>query len=514
MKRRPRRSWGFLLWSCTVLGACSDEGTGSPIGPPTPDGGTPDGGTPDGGTPDGGTPDGGAPMPDAAEPEEKRPQDERVFRVEEAALGFDALPGTTIETDRLFGVLDGAGYRIEVPKSWNGMLVMYAHGYAGTRDVLSVTTPSIRQHLIEKGYAWAASSYASNYYDVRAGVEDTNALARGFATVASQKSGRTLAEPTKTYIIGHSMGGHIAGAAIEEETYATANNKVRYDGAVPMCGVLGDTDLFQYFAAYQIAAQKLAGFPATSWPVTDFETNRTSITNALFSTFPTATTPLGDQLKAIVANLTGGTRVTFDQGFASMQNQSPVWSTFGGDGTINGILTKSVNDTRDIVYQLDSDPALSAEERTLNDTIYRVTGDPEANRLRRDGLRWIPKVNGKFGVPVVTLHSLGDLYVPYVNEQIYRRRAVANGSDARLVQRAIRGTNHCEFTYAEQAAAFQAMVDWEQKGTKPEGDDVLDATTVASPNYGCQFTDNTFNDAEKATALPMTRAAVPACPMP
>src|SRR4051812_5956377 len=155
---------------------------------------------------------GDASSPDASEPEEKRPQDDRSFTIDEASLAFGPLAGTAADSDRIFGVLDGAGYRMEIPKNWNGMLVMYAHGYAGTGPTLSVTIPSIRQYLIENGYAWAASSYSKNYYDVRAGVEDTNALARAFATIGSQKSGRPIAEPTKTYIIGHSMGGHVTGA--------------------------------------------------------------------------------------------------------------------------------------------------------------------------------------------------------------------------------------------------------------------------------------------------------------
>ncbi|MCO4887777.1 hypothetical protein MKD50_00190 [Cupriavidus sp. WGtm5] len=33
-----------------------------------------------------------------------------------------------------------------------------------------------------------------------------------------------------------------------------ANHKVRYHGAVPVCGVLGDTELINYFGAYQTAA--------------------------------------------------------------------------------------------------------------------------------------------------------------------------------------------------------------------------------------------------------------------
>ena len=71
---------------------------------------------------------------------------------------------------------------------------------------------------------------------MRAGVEDTHALALGFVKIAADNS-RTLAAPTKLYIPGVSMAGHITAAAIEDEGYATAKNKVKYNGAVPMFGV-------------------------------------------------------------------------------------------------------------------------------------------------------------------------------------------------------------------------------------------------------------------------------------
>lgn len=433
--------------------------------------------------------------------------------VDETMLAFDALPAPTVDTDRYSGVLDGAGYRIEVPKSWNGILVMYAHGYGGTGPQLRFTMPSIRRYLVENGYAWAASSYSKNYYDVRVGVEDTNKLALAFKRLVGE-AGRALDEPKKRYLIGHSMGGHVTGAAIEREAAMTAANKVSYVAAMPMCGVLGDTELFNYFAAYQFAAQQLAGTPVSATSAMDWVTNvRMPTQDALFSTYPTATTPAGDKLKAIVQNLTGGARPNFALGFSSKQWQDAVWSTFGGDGTINGILNTAVTDTRKIVYQLDDDPAQSEEEKTFNMTVFRTSPTDDANGLRPGGLRWIPQVNGEFEIPVLSLHTLGDLYVPFKMEQIYRQRAIDKGSADHLVQRAIRGTGHCEFTYAEQATAFEALVKWEQEGVKPDGDDVLDAAKLADPKYGCKFTQNTYTaDEMTAGTVPAVRATAPACP--
>jgi pimeloyl-ACP methyl ester carboxylesterase len=444
-----------------------------------------------------------------------RPQDTRTFAVVEANLPFNALPGAP-EADRWSGVNKGAGYQIEVPKNWNGMLVMYAHGYAGTGSNLSVSPPAMRRHLLEQGYAWAASSYTKNYYDVRAGVEDTNALALAFNDIARQ-NGRPLPIPSKIYIVGVSMGGHIAAAAVDEENIQAANNKVRYDGAVPMCGVLGDTELYDYFASYQTAAQQEAGIPATSWPVPDWAQVAPQVQSKLFSSFPGGSTPTaqavpsaqGERLKRIVQNLTGGTRPLFDYAYAGPL-QSTAWGTFGRDGKMLGILNEDVITTKNIVFQFDDNPALSPEENAFNASIYRVQDTPDANRPRRDGLRWVPKTNAQISVPVVTIHTLGDLYVPFSMEQIYKRRADALGTSGLLVQRAIRGISHCDFTIAEQASAFDAMTKWEQQGVKPAGDDVLTPSVVADPKYGCKFSDNTPSPEDSATLLRI-RATLPQC---
>jgi hypothetical protein len=364
--------------------------------------------------------------------------------------------------------------------NWNGKLVMYAHGYRGTTLTPTTGNPSIRKYLIENGYAWAASSYAKNWYDVRAGIEDTNALALAFPSIAG------VAAPTKTYIIGHSMGGHIAAAAVEAETLATARNKVRYDGSVPMCGVTGDTELFNTFAAMQVSAQAVAGVPR--YPTQNWSDISAAVTGRLFSTFTASSVvPTADGVRyaSIVENLTGGDRPLFDLALAVGRSFQSPWGTFGSDGTVNGILNRNVLDTNAYTYTITGDTAGST---AINNVALKLTADPEANRLRRDGLRWIPKVNGEFSVPVVTIHTLGDLFVPFSMEQIYRQRAVAKGNGDRLVQRAIRGISHCDFTVTEQVEAFRDMVIWAEGGAKPLGDDVLTAATVAAPNYGCTFT--------------------------
>ena len=142
-------------------------------------------------------------------------------------------------------------------------------------------------------------------------------------------------------------------------------------------------------------------------------------------------------------------------------------------------------DNHDVVYQFDTDPALSAEEQAFNDAIVRVTADRQG---RKGGLAQVPQVSGNIDIPVLTLHNLGDLFVPFHNEVVYAQRVAAAGKSNLLVQRAIRGVLHCDFTAAEFSSAFLALAAWHQSGIKPAGDVVLDPSAVADPLYGCNFT--------------------------
>jgi hypothetical protein len=53
-----------------------------------------------------------------------------------------------------------------VPAGWNGGLVLYAHGFRGTCD------SPLTSHLVDRGYALAASSYRAEGYRVDWFVED------------------------------------------------------------------------------------------------------------------------------------------------------------------------------------------------------------------------------------------------------------------------------------------------------------------------------------------------------
>lgn len=451
-----------------------------------------------------------------ATPEVTREHDEREFQVIADTLAFaapDDANDAVKEAKRYWGTYEGiqgpAGYRIEIPEHWNGGLIMWTRGYGGETEYLTGNniTPSTgcRNAALEDGYAWAASTYSANYYDVRAAIEDTNKLALNIGDYLAEQHDVQFDEPTRLLIAGLSMGGHTAAAAVEAETLERARYKVQYQGAMPVCHA--EQNQFNWLGDYTRAAQHLAGFGDR--PHSDFPELWPQIATALFESTEGdnayATTDLGDKLKGIAMNLTGGPRPIFEEGFQHETWQGAVLGTGGRDGTIVGILAREYYDNTEREYRWTNGSQPNDEERMFNDSITRVAADPDANPLRSDGVRWLPLVQGNINVPVLTMHTLGDFYVPFRHQQLYRERVEDYGKGDLLVQRAIRAAGHCEFTDQEYYDATSDFLNWIGTGVVPEGDEVLDPEVVADPNYGCEFTDK-----ESPEAM-LNRSTLPQC---
>ncbi len=380
------------------------------------------------------------------------------YTVNQTNLPFTALPGATAS----FGTLKSAGYRIEIPKNWNGELVMWAHGFAGWGCDLNVDNPPMRAYLVGHGYAWAASSYAANGYAVQQGVDDTMRLMKMFK---KQNRGTKA-----VYMTGASMGGHITGVAIEQ-------NEDSFVGAMPVCGVMGSGKLFDFFLDYNELAQAISGVQSPYPYGVDY----------LPVVVPKIKASLGapgsakyQTLANAVQQRTGGTRPGF--GFAF-----PTWVDFLFSlGQPNpGVVPAFPATNAETVYQLDGDPAISATEAALNDSVRRVSRFDFATP---DGKVPVPEIEGELHMPVLTMHTIDDLFVPFSMEQIYAERAAANGNSNLLVQRAIRDIGHCSFSEAEFNTGFEDLAAWVHTGVKATGDDILTPSAVAAPTFGCRFT--------------------------
>jgi pimeloyl-ACP methyl ester carboxylesterase len=398
---------------------------------------------------------------------------------------------------------DGAAYRIEVPPNWNGTLVMFAHGFRGTGNTVWVDEPQLRQYFVDNGFAWAASSYALNGYDPGDGVVDTHDLMQLFPSITGLQAKQVI-------MTGLSMGGEITTAEIEAY-------QGQFVGAMPYCGVLAGNDLFNYYLSANVTAAALTAttiqYPAG---LLTGQAYSAAYNNAVLSelptlgitpnpatggqTFTTALTGTGSLWADTVEQLSGGTRPGFSSaldywnsfGFAPLTHIPFLFGLYPGlNGGTLGFADGSVAGNEATEYRFTDNPGeMHQEAAALNRAVLRVpvTATTSADALTSAEL---PIIQGDPGIPVLSIHGIGDLFVPFSMDQRYDQMMIANGEGNLFVGRAIREVTHCGYTTSELSAGFSALVRWIDTGKRPAGDNILAPGDVSSPLFGCRFTDPT-----------------------
>jgi pimeloyl-ACP methyl ester carboxylesterase len=366
---------------------------------------------------------------------------------------FAALSGATAH----FGRYDGGTYRIEIPDRWNGDLVLWAHGYvddAGPQGLrLRVgfpgagqdgAGPTLREHLMASGFAWAASSYRCNGYVPGVGLIDTVALVDLFA----KTSGRS---PTRTYLSGVSMGGHVTLLGMQE--FPT-----RFAAGLAMCAAgPGEMD---FLVAVHAASEAVSGIAVNN-------TTREADLARLAEIYgkPPAYTEKGRQLASIQIETSGGARPFAADGLATrfMDNVS------AGARVATRQEWSQVATNAHVTYAIDETLGLSVN--ALNTRVRRKPVDAAA----RSGATYdeVAPFDGQFERPVLTLHGTGDLFVPISLERTLKRAVDAAGRRQFLVQRIIRTPGHCGFSRQEQVQALDDVVKWVREDIRPQGDDVM-----------------------------------------
>ena len=371
---------------------------------------------------------------------------------------FDALPGAKA----FFGRYDGGLYRIEIPEHWNGELMLSAHGFVnnagpqGSR--LRVGNPGIRDHLVQEGFAWAASSYRCNGYVPGIGLQDTMALVDLF-TKANGGSA-----PRRVYLTGTSMGGHVTLLGMHQ--FPTS-----FAGGLAMCP--SGPELFDYFTAVAAAAEIVTGVPFKD-PST-VQTDVTKMREILGE--PPNYTDKGRQLASVEIMISGGPRPFAVEGLASrfIPNISGA-ALAGGASPSNRASTN-----RDYKYSIGPDLGLMANR--LNTAARRKEPDM-AFRGPAGPYEEVMPFDGRIERPLLTMHGTGDLYVPIHLERTLNRAVTGAGRQELLAQRVYRIAGHCQFSVPEQAKSFDDLVTWVRDRVKPVGDNVLGDLSDA----GRQFT--------------------------
>ena len=355
------------------------------------------------------------------------------------------------------GVLGGASYLIEVPESWQGGLVVFAHGIQRGPGPGAAAAPPIGSHILAGGHAWIASGYRAREYQPHLFIEDLVALREFFL--------KEIGQPRWTIIYGQSMGGHIVVASLELHPGL-------YQGGLAECGLVDGIGIADYLMAYTAAAELISGVPILDAP--DREAFARILNERVVPALgmPGAYTARGQQFDSVVKYLMGADQAGHDlplrlQGLRRRYLLNMMHRPRDLENEPNpGLRAAS---TTHIRYRID--PGLGLTEDELNARVRRLqpvkdSRSPSANPVYAER-------TGRLRAPLITLHETGDAWVPLSLEQSYRRRTIAAGTDHLLVQRVMRASSHCGFDGETREQAFDDLVAWVERGVRPVGEDVL-----------------------------------------
>jgi hypothetical protein len=367
---------------------------------------------------------------------------------------------------------DGASWQARVPADWNGTLLLYSHGYRppGSPNPASDSSdPLTAGWLLGHGYAIAGSSYAGTGWAVKEALTDQLAT---LDAVTDQ-----IGPPRRVIAWGDSLGGMITAGLVQTAPW-------RLDGALPMCGVLGGA-VGQWNQALDGAfALKTLLAPHSELELVHISDPTANLDLAQQTLATAQATPQGRARIALVAALadvpgwfdptqpepapddyatqqanqfTAIQRLGLAFAFAFRAERearaggNPSWNT-GVD--YRRQLARSVDAVEVAALYQAAGLDLDADLAALNQA-PRIEADPGAVGY---AARWITYDGDLGGVPVLTLHTTGDVLVVVQHESAYAR-TVADAGDRALLRRGfVHRANHCTFTPAERIAGLQALL--------------------------------------------------------
>ena len=345
----------------------------------------------------------------------------------------DMARKTPVLPVNVVGTRDGAAYKIDIPANWNHELIVYYHGYQNRPVVYDKSKGNwpVLDALLAKGYALIQSGYSKGGWAVEQGYAETEVLRRDFVA--------TYGHPTRTWVMGESMGGALTALTIETRPEI-------YNGALALCGAIEPSNrilsrAFAVRAAFDYYFPDLLG-PLVPVPETlpSFDELRKRIVAALESK-PAARDALLRLYGVASAQKFPEILAFVTQVLRELQQRTH-GNPFGN---------------ADLIY------AGTGDDFALNDGVKRYRADPQAAAYLA---RWYTP-SGKLLRPLLALHDTGDPLVPSVDAFEYALIAERAGHADNFVQQYINREGHCVFEPNEVSHAFDEMVAWASAGARP-----------------------------------------------
>ncbi len=371
----------------------------------------------------------------------------------EAAPQAHVCPKGVPEGARCLRGVDSASahYLIVMPARWSGVLVVHAHGgpTLGPPQTKRNDEDIARWAItVREGHAWAGSVFRQGGFAVTTAAEDTDRVRRIFV--------QHVAKPRRTLLHGQSWGGMVA-------TRAAEMFPASWEGILLTSAVVAGPATYDFRvdlrALYQSLCQNHprpdeAAYPLPIGLPTDSKLTPADVAARVNECLGTATpvaqrTPeqarklktIADVLKIPERSVAGHVNyATFTLRDITQKNGGA--SPFGNER---------------VRY------AGSADDAGLNARVPRFRVDPAAAaRFAAD-----TDHRGRFAVPVLTAHGIGDSTVFVEGGDTLRQRMVAAGHGARLVKTFVDSAEHSYWGDAYYPPLFEALLNWVDKGDKP-----------------------------------------------
>lgn len=373
---------------------------------------------------------------------------------------------------------DGAGafYWIAVPRDWNQVLVMHAHGGPETGPPLAERSRNDLERwavTVKAGYAWAGSTYRRGGYGVTMAAEDTERLRQLFV--------RHFGSPRRTLLHGQSYGGAVASKAAE--LYASVDGKPGpFDGVLLTNGVLGGGNSAYEFrldlrVVYQYVCRNHPRPEEPQYPLWMGLPKDSTLTRAELAERVKTCTGVGlpaarrtpeqaARLRTITSVVKIPERTLLAHlGWATWLFRDLVQERLGGRNPFGNV---------GVVYQGSGDDA------ALNAGVLRYAADPQA----QGALALDSRPTGRTSLPTLTLHAIDDPTAFVELESVYRAIRESAGTSDRLVQSFSDEAEHSYLSDPEYAALFAALLDWIDKGEKPAPASLAARCAAFEPSFG------------------------------
>ncbi len=356
---------------------------------------------------------------------------------------------------------NGAWYLAAVPRDWNRMLVVHAHG--GPR--LGAPKPDDPDEdlerfavMVRQGYAWIGSTYRRGGYGVRMAAEDVDTSRALFWA--------RIGKPRLTILHGQSYGGNVAAKLAELRSLDAEGNRL-YDGVLLTNGVLwGGTRAYGFRAdlraVYQYFCRNHPRSDEVQYPAWQGLPRDSTITKAELEARVNACTGVDlpaskrtpDQQRRL-SGITGATGIDEKNVQRHLE-----WATFTFRDLVQFRLEgRNPFDNATAAYKG------SGDDRALNRGVERFSADP----LAVSALKFDSDLTGHIILPTVALHWQADPIAAAAADAAYEQTIIGQGNGHLFVRLATAHGTHSRLSDAEYLASLTALVGWISSGIKPAG---------------------------------------------